>query len=657
MGNGEGETQDEYGNLLTKTAADGGFTALKYENFDFPHLPSSAIDAAGGRWQWEYDERGNLAKRTDPVGAVTTFAYTDGLLTTITGATGEQTCMEYDRWGNLIKTVSPDGGINRWKYDHVGQCLWHENAKGGVTEYEYDLLGQVTKVKEPDGNIRVLAYDTEGNVIHAKDNDRDVRFTYRGVNKLSSRHEHGATLRFLYDTEDQLRAVENENGERYGFTLDTQGDVVEETGFDGLTRKYYHDLAGRVTTTVRPDGRTIAYEYDPADRVTKVIYNPDSNKERKEESYAYRTDGSLVKAVNEHATVELQRDILGRVVKEICNGNETAGEITSEYDLSGNRTRIKSSLGADIEAEYNVMGDVVSLSGGGWQTQYRRDLFGLETKRSFAGGVRSRTERDRLGRVTGNKFEKNSKQLSEKSYLWGVNDKLLSVVTDGKAKHFTYDGWGNLSKTLFEDGHTEHRNPDKTGNLFETLDRMDRKYSKGGRLEKTQDWEYKYDKEGNLVRKKDKHGATWRYEWNEAGMLEKVVRPDAREVKFKYDALGRRIEKEFGNAITTWLWDGNVPLHEQRCTYRRDWDEVKNEVYWAETKNPLVTWVFEEGTFVPVAKLTDKQQLSIATNYLGTPEAMYREDGESVWTCELNSYGKVRNFQGQVKTDCPWRYQ
>ena len=36
---------------------------------------------------------------------------------------------------------------------------------------------------------------------------------------------------------------------------------------------------------------------------------------------------------------------------------------------------------------------------------------------------------------------------------------------------------------------------------------------------------------------------------------------------------------------------------------------------------------------------------------------MYREDGEAVWTCELNSYGKVRNFQGEFKTECPFRFQ
>jgi RHS repeat-associated protein len=206
-------------------------------------------------------------------------------------------------------------------------------------------------------------------------------------------------------------------------------------------------------------------------------------------------------------------------------------------------------------------------------------------------------------------------------------------------------------------GKTEHRNPDKTGNLFERLDRLDRKYESGGRLVKTENWEYKYDKEGNLIRKKDKHGAKWRYEWNDAGMLSKVKRPDATEVSFRYDALGRRIEKQFGRVFTRWVWDGNTPLHEQRSYYTLDWDEVKKENYDRETKYPLITWVFEEGTFVPAAKITEKEQFSIATNYLGTPEAMYREDGEAVWTCELNSYGKIRNWQGGSKTDCPFRYQ
>jgi RHS repeat-associated protein len=36
---------------------------------------------------------------------------------------------------------------------------------------------------------------------------------------------------------------------------------------------------------------------------------------------------------------------------------------------------------------------------------------------------------------------------------------------------------------------------------------------------------------------------------------------------------------------------------------------------------------------------------------------MYREDGAEVWTCKLNSYGRVRKYEGQTKTECPFRYQ
>jgi len=651
LGNGSGSTHDEWGNMVTKTEADGGFIHLKYENSDFFYLPTSAVDAAGGRWAWAYDDQGNLIKRIDPVGAETTFTYEDGLLTIITGAEGQQTRLEYNAQGNLIRAIAPDGGVNQWDYDCLGQCLRYENAKEGVTQYTYNILGDITEVKEPDGNIRELTYDMMGNVLHAKDSDRDVHFTYQGVNKLASRTERGATLRFLYDTEDQLRAVENEKGERYSFRIDCQGDVVQETGFDGLTRHYTRDLAGQVLCVKRPNKKEIAYEYDPVGRVTKIIYNP-NEKDRAEETYEYRTDGALLKATNKDSVVELKRDILGRVTKEITNGNE----INSFYDKSGNRVQITSGLGADIQARYNLMGDLLSLSNGGWQTQYQRDLFGLETERTLLGGVKTRTTRDRLGRVTGHKIEKNNHKLNEKDYLWGTNDKLLSVISNGKTTHFEYDGWGNLSKTIFEDGKTELRNPDKTGNLFESLDRMDRKYAKGGQLLKTERWEYKYDTEGNLIRKKDKHGATWRYEWNEAGMLKCVKRPDGAEVSFKYDALGRRIEKRFGRYVTTWIWDGNVPLHEQKEIHTQDYNE-ENGYFTHVESQPLITWVFEEGTFVPTAKLTEKKQLSIVTNYLGTPESMYQEDGETVWTCELNSYGKVRNFQGQSKTDCPFRYQ
>jgi RHS repeat-associated protein len=123
-----------------------------------------------------------------------------------------------------------------------------------------------------------------------------------------------------------------------------------------------------------------------------------------------------------------------------------------------------------------------------------------------------------------------------------------------------------------------------------------------------------------------------------------VTTPQQVRITFGYDALGRRVYKEAKHTRTCWLWDGNTPLHE-----------------WTETeKQPqidLVTWVFEEGGFVPAARLTETSNQSIVTDYLGTPVQMYDAKGEKTWEAELDIYGRVRTFVGRSLSDCPFRYQ
>ena len=138
-------------------------------------------------------------------------------------------------------------------------------------------------------------------------------------------------------------------------------------------------------------------------------------------------------------------------------------------------------------------------------------------------------------------------------------------------------------------------------------------------------------------------------------MLEEVVRPDGSTVSFKYDALGRRIEKRLFNRKTRWVWDGNVPLHEWSEIYTKDFTEEKGEFYTMKPSK-TTTWLFEEGTFVPNGKLIDNESFSIQSNYLGTPEVMYNADGKVVWSAELDAYGDVQNLTGE-RTDCSFAFQ
>jgi RHS repeat-associated protein len=71
----------------------------------------------------------------------------------------------------------------------------------------------------------------------------------------------------------------------------------------------------------------------------------------------------------------------------------------------------------------------------------------------------------------------------------------------------------------------------------------------------------------------------------------------------------------------------------------------------------LTMWVFEEGTFVPAARITEHGSQSILTDYLGTPVEMYGAKGEKNWEAQLDIYGRVRTFVGSSLSDCPFRYQ
>ena len=75
-----------------------------------------------------------------------------------------------------------------------------------------------------------------------------------------------------------------------------------------------------------------------------------------------------------------------------------------------------------------------------------------------------------------------------------------------------------------------------------------------------------------------------------------------------------------------------------------------------EPRTELTTWIFDEGTFVPSAKLVGDRRYSIISDYLGTPVEAYDEEGRRVWARELDIYGRTRSEEGAVGF-IPFLYQ
>ena len=297
-----------------------------------------------------------------------------------------------------------------------------------------------------------------------------------------------------------------------------------------------------------------------------------------------------------------------------------------------------------------------------------------------------RTERDCFGREVHKSVRSGGIEQGAYRYQWGIANRLLSKENEltGTVTRYDYDRFDFLIRQeTMQGSETDviYRTPDFVGNLFETSDKKDRKYGAGGKLLEDKEHFYHYDDEGNLVFKEFKElrgndivyerkrmrrergidflatGTGWNYKWNSNGTLKKVIRPDGRPVEFQYDALGRRISKQYFGKKTRWIWNGNVPLHEWSYKVTDGQLDKEKNIQNQEPTEDIITWVFETGTFVPTAKILNNKQYSIVSDYLGTPIQMYDGQGNTIWDCLLDIYGKVTTFDGGSEFDCPFRFQ
>ncbi|AMP99532.1 Rhs family protein [Pedobacter cryoconitis] len=627
---------DDRGNLNQTNLPAKGEIRMYYNKLD---KPVEILLQNGGKWQYKYDEVGRLITRINPEGGETQYGYrVDGLLHSIKNNDGIETLLSYDSYYNL-KQVSLQGNLKiEYYYDQLGRCTEITTSEG-TQRRKYNLLGKIIELVDLNGQVHELDYDSMGNLIEANNKHKSVRFNYDFFGNVIKRREGESEVNFEYNTENQLLSFVNELNEKYQFELDSEGNVIKEVGFDGITRHYLRDQIGQVLRLFRPNGDENGYEYNSAGQLTTIYYSRDGSVE----NYQYDVMGKLIKASNGNSEVSIQRDIMGRILKETSNDNW----VTSVYNEGGRRTHISSNLGADIISGYDSeSGCINEVSANGWLSRMEYNSLGLELHRKSNGDVVQKNEYNNIGQLKRQEISTNNGRTKhQRTYDWNF-DRLAKIQDSGTGeKQFLYDVCGNLSEVIYGDGTMEFRVPDVVGNVYERPGGKDRKYGIGGKLMASENARYSYDMEGNLIEKNERNGDLWVYSWNSAGMLETVLRPDGDEVRFQYDALGRRIYKQYRKTITNYIWDGNKPLHE--------WKEFSTK-----DSNPddIITWVFEAHNFAPMAKIKGDKKYSIITDHLGTPIQGYNENGLLIWERELDTYGKPKMQHGESGF-CPYLYQ
>ena len=405
--------------------------------------------------------------------------------------------------------------------------------------------------------------------------------------------------------------------------------------------------------------------------------------------------GQLCKAGDPHGETVFERDALGRIIREIRNGHA----IEHAYDSRSRLVRTLSDLGADLSYGYDDAGlpeSVKAIVQGmphPWEVRLQHDRLGRETLRTMTGGVACGMQYDGVGRPSRQSVTRGGHSLYDRGYRWDDDFRLLHAhdAISGRIARYFYDDFGSLAEAEYGDGVRQWRSPDVMGNVYDSADRTDRTYARGGQLREDRRWRYHYDKQGNLVlktkrkiradlehtvsqtkgkgffglfsnnntskeRREQEELIAWQpgdyaYTWLPNGMLGSVTRPDGKTVTFKYDALGRRIEKTFNGRVHRYLWDGDVVLHEWEYdeTERPQPIVAENGDVSFDRPEPtdnLVTWVYDTDSYVPTAKLVNGKRYGIASDYIGRPVQAYDEHGTVVWQVDYDIYGNLLNRKG-----------
>lgn len=473
---------------------------------------------------WSYDARdarGLLTQRTDPEGVSTIYAYNGlGLRTsqTIDPTDAGDPRAEvnivletmYDAAGNITGKDDGDGNETELEYDDQNRLKRLEHPGGDWVEYRYNDLGLVSTKYSGDGatvndwDLRVLCtYDTKG-LLSEKDiawrttptwsgysdyRTTEETFEYDGIYRLTSAEDDDTKLELTYNDLGQLTAEKLE--------IKSGGSWKAQK-----TTEYSYDWAssGGVLSKVRypVSGKEFEHRRDALGRLTKIEwYDPPYHTLAK---YWYRGPGPRV--------VKRERGT------DIDGTNPTIFRTTLDYDTLGRLTD---------RDEVRVSGSQTTLAsfdyewGDGTDPETERyfSRSGFDMANGVVGSESHDYGYDGLGRlVSDDQGDEHLYSYSDAQFYEKRESKVGQTTTT--EIEFTEATNGSQQIASYSDGASRTCSYDDLGNLASDsgggASGQDYRFDYANRLvhiDGATDYWFRYDALGRLVEKKEGSGGTY----------------------------------------------------------------------------------------------------------------------------------------------------
>ena len=498
--------------------------------------------------KYEYNSRGQLTKRIDPLGRETIYEYDAtgldllrakqkngpgyqlleertyngaGLPLTVTDAAGQTTTYTYNAQGQVLTVTNAKSETTTYTYTNTKLVTVTGPVTGATTSLTYDAYGRLRTTTEPDGYAVTVDYDVFDRPTKTTYPDGTTKeTTYRFLDPQFQTDRLGRKTQYIYDANRRLAGTRDPLGRLVLQEWCSCGTLEALVDANGNRTRWERDVQGRVTKEVRANGAATVYGYEAKTSRLKAI----TDAKQQVTTYSYALDDHVTGMVYTNAQIATPSvsftydSVFGRLVTMV---DGTGTTVYAYHPITTAPTTFGATQLASVDGP--LTDDTIT---------YGYDQLGRVTTRAINGPANTVTWTfDARGRVTS---EVNL--LGTFSYTYeGPTSRVATVAyPNGQTSQYAY--FGNTGDRRLQTIH--HKYPNAS-----TLSKFD----------------YTYDFEGNIGtwhQQVDTSAVLWEYGYDAADQLTAGVKKSSdptasilNRYAYSYDPAGNRLTEQIDDSV------------------------------------------------------------------------------------------------------------